>query len=187
MFSFRKQKVALTQADALNALAKLAHPTAGKDLVSANAIQGLRVEDGSVWLTISLAAPTALLRKAVERELKALGARQVDLKFDLTVPQVERLTAALPIGVKNALAIASGKGGVGKSTVASNIAVALAQMGAAVGLMDGDLYGPNIPMMLGIRGQPISMGGKIIPLTGHGVRVMSMGMLVEAGTPVIWR
>jgi ATP-binding protein involved in chromosome partitioning len=95
--------------------------------------------------------------------------------------------AGMHIGVKNAIAVASGKGGVGKSTTAVNLAVALAQMGAAVGLMDGDLYGPNVPMMLGITGQPIAMGGKMVPLTAHGVRVMSMGMLVAAGTPVIWR
>jgi len=187
MFSFRKKKVALTQSDAFDALAKITHPTAGKDLVSASAIKDLRVEDDNVWLSIALTAPSASLRRAVERELKALGARQVNLKLELTVPPDERLTAAMPIGVKNALAVASGKGGVGKSTIAANVAVALAQMGAAVGLMDGDLYGPNIPMMLGIRGQPIAMGGKMIPLSGHGVRVMSMGMLVEAGTPVIWR
>jgi ATP-binding protein involved in chromosome partitioning len=71
--------------------------------------------------------------------------------------------------------------------VATNLAVALAQMGAVVGLMDGDLYGPNIPLMLGIKGQPIAMGGKMVPLSGHGVRVMSIGMLVETGTPVVWR
>ncbi len=187
MFSFGKKKSTLTQADALKALAKIPHPSSGKDLVSANAIKDLRVANGSVALTLPLTAPSASLKQTIERDLKAMGAQHVSVNVELSIPADQRLMATTAIGVKNAIAIASGKGGVGKSTVAANLAVALAQMGAAVGLLDGDLYGPNIPMMLGITGQPIAMGGKMIPLSGHGVRVMSMGMLVEAGTPVIWR
>ncbi len=187
MLPFGKKKSALTQADVLGTLAKVRHPTADQDLVSTGIVKDLRVADGVVTLTVLLNAPSASFRATIIRELRALGARQVEVRIELAIPADSRLTAGLHIGVKNALAVASGKGGVGKSTVAANLAVALAQMGAAVGLLDGDLYGPNIPMMLGIAGQPVAMGGKMIPLSGHGVRVMSMGMLVAPGTPVIWR
>jgi ATP-binding protein involved in chromosome partitioning len=188
MFSFGKKKATLTQENVMAALAKVQDPLVGKDLVALNRVKDVAIDGGKVSLSVLLTAPSATLKKQIEQAVLALdGAKSVNVKIELTIPQDARLVAGMHIGVKNAVAIASGKGGVGKSTVSANIAVALAQMGAAVGLMDGDLYGPNIPMMLGIKGQPIAMGGKMVPLSAHGVRVMSMGMLVEAGTPVIWR
>src|SRR5918995_5834351 len=90
-------------------------------------------------------------------------------------------------GVKRVLAVSSGKGGVGKSTVAANVAVAMAQAGARVGLMDADIYGPNIPTMMGVRTSPQQENGKLIPLEGHGVRLMSMGFLVPEETALVWR
>jgi ATP-binding protein involved in chromosome partitioning len=93
----------------------------------------------------------------------------------------------MDIGVKNAIAVASGKGGVGKSTIATNLALALAQSGASVGLLDADIYGPNIPLMMGVHERPRSANGRILPPEGYGVKLMSMGFLVEEGTPIIWR
>jgi len=99
---------------------------------------------------------------------------------------VQRGVKLVP-GVKNIIAVASGKGGVGKSTVAANLAIALAQTGATVGLLDGDIYGPNLPRMMGVNRQPQHRDGKIVPLEAHGVRFMSMGLLVDAGEAVVWR
>ncbi|MFQ5578878.1 MAG: Mrp/NBP35 family ATP-binding protein, partial [Anaerolineae bacterium] len=98
-----------------------------------------------------------------------------------------RLMGALNIGVHNAIAVASGKGGVGKSTVATNLALSLALDGASVGLLDADVYGPNIPLMMGVTTRPVAANGKIIPPVGHGVKLISMGFLVDPKQPLIWR
>jgi ATP-binding protein involved in chromosome partitioning len=120
--------------------------------------------------------------------LKLEGIREVRIKTESSVPKARDLQARAPIpGVKNIVAVASGKGGVGKTTVAVNIAVALARMGAAVGLMDSDVYGPNVPRMLGIQGSPRAVGDRIQPLEGLGLRVMSMGFLNPGDRPLIWR
>ncbi|MBI1802543.1 MAG: Mrp/NBP35 family ATP-binding protein, partial [Chloroflexi bacterium] len=161
-------------------------------LGGANFFKDVGIAGDRVTVTVILRTPGEMskgkLDKAFSDAVMALGGvKRVSVQFELNIPDDPRLAADFPAGMKNAIAVASGKGGVGKSTVAANLAVALAKMGCAVGLLDGDLYGPNIPMMLGIKGQPVAFGGKMMPLSGHGVRVMSMGMLVEAGTPVIWR
>jgi ATP-binding protein involved in chromosome partitioning len=188
MFSFGKKKSTLTQDNILAALAKVQDPLVKKDLVALNRVKDVKIDGNAVGVTVLFTTPSLTLKRQIERVIVSLdGVKKVVVTVDLTVPPDQRLVAGMHIGVKNAIAVASGKGGVGKSTVATNLAVALTQMGAAVGLMDGDLYGPNIPMMLGIKGQPIALGGKLVPLLGHGVRVMSIGMLVEAGTPVVWR
>ncbi|MEP7200313.1 MAG: Mrp/NBP35 family ATP-binding protein, partial [Chloroflexota bacterium] len=188
MFTFGKKKATLTTDNVMTVLARVRDPLVGKDLVALKRVKDVTIDGSRVTVSVLFTTPSLTLKRQIEQALLALdGAKKVEVKIELTVPPDQRLMAGMHIGVKNAIAVASGKGGVGKSTTAANLAVALAQMGAAVGLMDGDLYGPNIPMMLGIKGQPIMMGGKLVPLSGHGVRVMSMGMLVEAGTPVIWR
>jgi ATP-binding protein involved in chromosome partitioning len=188
MFSFGKKKSSLSSDGVRSALAGVQDPVVHKDLVALNRVKEIAVDGGKVAVTVLFTTPSLTLRQRIEQAIAALdGVKHVEIRIELTVPPDPRLMAGMHIGVKNAIAVASGKGGVGKSTIAANLAVALARMGAAVGLMDGDLYGPNIPMMLGITGQPIAMGGKMVPLSAHGVRVMSMGMLVAAGTPVIWR
>jgi ATP-binding protein involved in chromosome partitioning len=188
MFSFGKKKAPLNNDAVKTALAGVHDPVVHKDLVALNRVKEIAVDGGKLTVTVLFTTPSLTLRRQIEHTLAALdGAKRVDVRIELTVPPDPRLMAGMNIGVKNAIAVASGKGGVGKSTTAANLAVALARMGASVGLMDGDMYGPNIPMMLGISGQPIAMGGKMVPLSAHGVRVMSMGMLVAAGTPVIWR
>jgi ATP-binding protein involved in chromosome partitioning len=107
--------------------------------------------------------------------------------MDASVPQDGRKRGQLSLPIKNAIAVASGKGGVGKSTISVNLAVALAQTGARVGLMDADIYGPNIPTMLGVHAAPGIKDKKMIPATAHGVKLMSMGFLVKPGQPLIWR
>ena len=104
----------------------------------------------------------------------------------MQMPQPEPSPSIIP-GVKHALAVSSGKGGVGKSTVAVNLALALSQTGRTVGLMDGDIHGPNVPMVLGIEGQPDNSGGKILPMEKHGLKVMSLGLIAGEDTPIIWR
>lgn len=188
MFSFNKKKPSVTIEAVKSALAGVQDPVLHKDLLALNRVKDISVDGRKVSVNVLFTTPSQSLRRQIEMAVNALeGVKSVAVRIELSVPPDPRLMAGMHIGVKNAIAVASGKGGVGKSTTAVNLAVALAQMGAAVGLMDGDLYGPNVPMMLGITGQAIAMGGKMVPLTAHGVRVMSMGMLVAAGTPVIWR
>jgi ATP-binding protein involved in chromosome partitioning len=115
------------------------------------------------------------------------GVKEVDIHMDADVPSDGRTRGLLKVPVRNAVAIASGKGGVGKSTVAVNVAVSLAQSGARVGLLDADIYGPNIPTMMGVSQLPGSKDGKLIPALAHGVQLMSIGFLVKPDQPLIWR
>jgi ATP-binding protein involved in chromosome partitioning len=117
----------------------------------------------------------------------ALGAKRVDIKMDANVPNDGKTRGLLTLPVRNAVAIASGKGGVGKSTVAVNVAVSLAQSGARVGLLDADIYGPNIPTMMGVDRLPQPNGDKLIPAEAYGVKMISIGFLVKPGQPLIWR
>jgi ATP-binding protein involved in chromosome partitioning len=115
------------------------------------------------------------------------GVEQVDITMDAEVPADGRSRGLMPIPVRNAIAVASGKGGVGKSTVAVNVAVALAKSGARVGLLDADIYGPNVPTMMGLQQMPPPRNNKMIPAENHGVKVMSIGFLVQPGQPLVWR
>jgi ATP-binding protein involved in chromosome partitioning len=111
----------------------------------------------------------------------------VTVEFDARVPADARLMSKLDIGVRNAIAIASGKGGVGKSTVATNLALSLSLDGAQVGLLDADVYGPNIPLMMGVNERPGARNNKIVPPVGHGIKLISMGFLIDPKQPLIWR
>jgi ATP-binding protein involved in chromosome partitioning len=115
------------------------------------------------------------------------GVKSVEVKLDSDVPNDGRMRGLVNMPIRNAIAIGSGKGGVGKSTVAVNIAVALAQSGARVGLMDADIYGPNIPTMMGVDKLPSPTAQKLIPAEAHGLKLISMGLLVKPGQPLIWR
>jgi ATP-binding protein involved in chromosome partitioning len=176
----------------LAALGKVQEPELHRDLVTLNMIRDLEIEGGAVRFTIVLTTPACPLRGRIEQEAKAAvlavpGVKSVNIKMDSSVPNDGRMRGRLDLPIRNAIAVASGKGGVGKSTVAVNLAVALAQSGARVGLMDADIYGPNIPTMMGVRQIPGANGEKLIPAEAYGVKLMSMGFLVKPGQPIIWR
>ncbi len=184
----------LNETRVLDALRTVQEPELGRDIVTLNMVRDIVVSaDGDVAFTIELTTPACPLKDEIERNaravLRASGAREVAVTW---TSNVRRATPAQPQqllpGVKNILAVASGKGGVGKSTVAANLAVALAQDGASVGLLDADITGPNIPLMLGVEGQPVaSPNNKIVPLERYGVKIISIQFFVPEGQPIVWR
>ena len=177
----------------LDALRSVKDPDLHKDIVSLNFIKDLKVEPNRASFTIELTTPACPVKKQMEDQareavLRVKGIREVDIRMSASVTAGRRGAAKQEIaGVRNIIAVGSGKGGVGKSTVTVNLAVALARAGAKVGLMDADIYGPNIPLMIGITGQPHAVNERIQPLANFGVKVMSMGFLTGQDTPVIWR
>jgi ATP-binding protein involved in chromosome partitioning len=183
-----------TEQQVVEALRKVRDPELEKDVVTLNMARDIAVGDGRVSLTLVLLIPAHPkkdeLDRAVRAELSRLpGVKQVELKYETEVPEGRPgASGKAPIaGVKNIIAVASGKGGVGKTTVAVNLAVALAGLGAKVGLMDADVYGPNVPRMMGVNEMPRAKGDRIQPLDNYGVRVMSMGFLNPGDRPLIWR
>ena len=180
--------------DVLTALRTVQDPDLRRDLVTLGMIEDLLVEDGEVAFTLVLTTAACPLRGQIESDVRRAvmavpGVRDLKLTTTSRMRQPKDPTAdrrALP-GVAHVIAVGSGKGGVGKSTVAANLAIALAQTGAKVGLLDGDIYGPNLPRMLGEHRQPEQREGKIIPLDAHGIRFMSIGLLVPQGESVVWR
>ncbi len=183
-----------TQEQLLQALQAVADPQTGLDFVSTKALKNLRIDGGSVSFDIELGYPAKSLIPGLRDALTA-AARGVNGVQDVSVNISTRVVAhavqrgvQLMPNVKNIIAVASGKGGVGKSTTAANIALALAAEGAAVGLLDADIYGPSQPMMMGIEGRPASEDGKTMePMVNHGVQVMSIGFLVAQDEAMIWR
>ena len=181
----------ITEQQVLNALSKVQEPELHRDLVTLKMIKDVKLCDDAVSFTIVLTTPACPLRNQIETEARAavakIGARQINIKFDASVPSDQRISGQINIPVKSTIAVASGKGGVGKTTIAVNLAIALAQTGAHVGLMDADVYGPNIPIMMGVNEPPQSINERIIPLEAYGVKLMSMGFLVPPDQAVIWR
>jgi len=178
----------------LDALGTVQDPDLHRDLVTLGMIEDLQVEGGRASFTLVLTTAACPLKDQIENDCRTAvtavpGVTDVTLKTTSRMRKPKDPTAerkALP-GVAQVLAIGSGKGGVGKSTVSANLAVALAKTGARVGLLDGDIYGPNLPRMLGVNRQPSFKDGKILPLEAWGVRFMSMGLLVDQGEAVVWR
>lgn len=182
----------ITKEAILSALSKVEEPELHQDLVSLNMIQNLQVEDGKINFDIVLTTPACPLKGKIEAEARQAvlaipGVREVNIRFDAYVRNDGHARGLMEIPVKNAVAIASGKGGVGKTTVAVNLAVALAQSGARVGLLDADIYGPNVPRMMGVDRLPPIQSEKIKPAEAYGVKVMSIGFLVPPGKALIWR
>src|SRR5512140_161135 len=177
----------------LAVLGKVQEPELHKDLVTLNMIRNLEIAaDNTISFTIMLTTPACPLRGRIEKEareavMSVAGGKSATIKWDSDVPNDGRMRGLLTMPIRNAIAVGSGKGGVGKSTVAVNVAVALAQSGARVGLLDADIYGPNTPTMLGVDKLPPPNGPKLVPARAYGLKMMSMGLLVKPGQPLIWR
>ncbi|MFQ5342119.1 MAG: Mrp/NBP35 family ATP-binding protein [Anaerolineae bacterium] len=194
MASFGKQDGSIVdESQVLQALGTVIEPELHRDLVTLNMVSDVQVDGGTVDFKITLTTPACPLQDLIERDareavMKVPGVEVVNVRFDASVPRDNRLFDQIQLRVGNAVAVASGKGGVGKSTVAANLAVSIARDGASVGLLDADIYGPNIPLMLGAKGQrPRVMNEKIQPVEAYGVKIMSMAFLVEEEQPIIWR
>jgi ATP-binding protein involved in chromosome partitioning len=203
-FFRKKQDITMseiTKSSIINSLKKINHPSLDVNHITLNSVRSFETENGKLKLVLSLPVPvnsavqvSSLIKGAILKEFMDL--KDVDLKLESKVPgeisthKDPKKDAVLP-GVKNTIAVASGKGGVGKSTVAVNLAVALAKNGAKVGLIDADVYGPSIPLMLGLTEKPkvyqAENSVKMLPLEKFGVKLMSIGLLVDENSPVIWR
>ncbi|MDQ2736589.1 MAG: iron-sulfur cluster carrier protein ApbC [Pseudomonadota bacterium] len=178
----------------LDALRHVVDPETGRDFVSTKQLRNLRVEAGQVSFDVELGYPArstleALRRTLIEaaRSVEGVANVSVNISSKVVPHAVQRGVQLLP-GVKNIVAVASGKGGVGKSTTAVNLALALAAEGATVGILDADIYGPSQPMMMGLAGKPESADGKTMqPLVNHGIQVMSIGFLIEPDQAMVWR
>jgi ATP-binding protein involved in chromosome partitioning len=176
----------------LQALGTVQEPELHQDLVTLDMIKNLKIDNNKVELTVMLTTPACPLKNVIESDIKKAletvgGVESVKVNFDSNIKQNKGIAEKLQFPVKNIIAIASGKGGVGKSTVSVNVALALAQSGAKVGLLDADIYGPNIPQMLGVDKLPAPQNNKLVPAVVHGIQVISMGFLVGPDQPIIWR
>jgi ATP-binding protein involved in chromosome partitioning len=182
-----------SEAEILEELRKVEDPDLRKDIVSLGFIKNLRIEGGRVAFDLNLTTPACPVKDVMKEQAAALvgalpGVDQVDINLTAEVRQAPQMNKGALAQVRNIVAIGSGKGGVGKSTIAVNVAAALAQSGARVGLLDGDIYGPTMPIMLGVTGLPDHSGGKISPPDAAGLKFMSMGLLVKSyDQPLIWR
>lgn len=190
---FGQKNKAITEDAILQALRTVQEPELHDDLVSLKMIRDITISGDQVGFTIVLTTPACPLRNQMEQEsiaaVKGLvpGVNSVHVRFDAQVRSDNRIANKLNIPVKNIVAVASGKGGVGKSTVSTNLAVSLALEGAKVGVLDADIYGPNIPMMFGLSGKPRVEGNKMVPFNAFDVEVISMGFLVPEGKALVWR
>ncbi|MFQ5508363.1 MAG: Mrp/NBP35 family ATP-binding protein [Leptospirillia bacterium] len=184
----------LTEEIVLEALKNAQEPELGKDLVTLGMIKDIQIDGEKLAFTVQLTTPACPLKTEIEsRCRKALegveGLSHIEVRWGSQVargatnPQMQEMAP----GIKNVIAVSSGKGGVGKTTIAVNLAVSLAREGASVGILDADIYGPNVPKMLGLSGQPLSRDGKMVPPEAHGIHVMSMGFMVDDETPLVWR
>ena len=180
------------------ALSTVIDPDFKKDLVTLNMVKEIEVNDNHITCTIELTTPACPLKEQLESESKAAIEKEIGADYTLEIIFTSKVTTLRDIksevlqGVKNIIVVASGKGGVGKSTISVNLALTLAQSGASVGIIDADIYGPSVPTMLGLKGkrpslQKIDDKHKIVPVTYNDIKVMSIGFLVEEKQAVVWR
>ncbi|MFP4439321.1 MAG: Mrp/NBP35 family ATP-binding protein [Chloroflexaceae bacterium] len=198
MSLFSRGESPVSEQQVLGALSTVQEPELGGDLVSRKMIKDVKVDGGAVAFTVELTTPACPLKDQIRAEAETAvraipGVTSVEVEFTAVVRPQSGIPdqAAIP-GVANVLAVAAGKGGVGKSTVAVNLAVALAQEGAQVGLLDADVFGPSTPLMLGASGQPEAFEdargqAMMVPLEAHGIKLISIGFLIDESQPVIWR
>lgn len=188
----------ITKEAVIEALSQVQEPDLGKDLVTLNMVKDIEIDGKNVSFTVVLTTPACPLKEMIEKAcinaVKLLVDKEAIVNVNLTanVNSNRKDNKSILPGVKNIILVASGKGGVGKSTVAVNLAIGLAAEGAAVGLLDADIYGPSIPIMLGMRDErpkmtEINGKGMIVPLERHGIKAMSIGLLVDEKQAVIWR
>ena len=184
----------LTEQAVLAALRAVKDPDLHKDIVTLGFIKDLKIDAGRVGFAIQLTTPACPVKDQMKAQAEAAvmalaGVERVEVEMTASVRAVGSPDAGrVPVeGVKNVIAVGAGKGGVGKSTVAVNLALALARCGSRVGILDGDIYGPNIPIMLGVQTQLATDGEKIVPARKHGVQIVSMGFLTSDDAAVIWR
>ncbi|MDH4228827.1 MAG: Mrp/NBP35 family ATP-binding protein [Nitrospirota bacterium] len=184
----------LTEQIVLDALSKVQEPELGKDIVTLNMVKDIQINGDKLAFTIQLTTPACPLKSEIEKRCRVAlesvpGLSHIEVRWGSQVARAamnQQMDQMAP-GIKNVIAVSSGKGGVGKTTVAVNLAVALAREGASVGILDADIYGPNVPKMMGLKDKPLSRDGKMVPPEAHGVHVMSMGFLVPDDTPLVWR
>ncbi len=186
--------MSITNEQILNALRELIDPVTNENFVEGKSAKNIKIEGGDISLEIVLGYPgksvTEGIRKQVIARLKKVdGVQNISANvYSKIVSHSAQRGVKLVPGIKNIIAVASGKGGVGKSTTAVNLALALAAEGASVGMLDADIYGPSQPMMLGITGRPASKDGKTMePMEGHGIQAISVGFLIDPETPMVWR
>ena len=188
----------MTQDDVLKALSTVQEPDLGKDLVTLNMVRDIVIEGAYVSFTVVLTTPACPLKDKIKHDcIEAIRtninpAANVMVNFTSSTTTIRADKSTVLPGVKNIIAVVSGKGGVGKSTVSANLALALAQDGATVGLMDADIYGPSVPIMFGVRGERPMMTevegkGMIVPLEKYGIKLLSIGLLVDEKNAVVWR
>src|SRR5438132_4232551 len=188
----RNSRMALTRESVLSALRTVKDPELFKDIVTLNMVKDVKVDGAHVHVHVELTTPACPLKETIKRDVeqavKRIGAETVNIELSANTRGPMQPRKDLLPQVKNVIAVGAGKGGVGKSTIAVNLAVGLQRHGAAVGLMDGDIYGPSMPTLLGIKGQtPQVKGSKIIPFFVHGIHAITIGALVEEEKPLIWR
>src|SRR5678809_722517 len=188
----------MTTEKILEALSNVQEPDLGKDLVTLNMVTDIEISGNNVSFTVVLTTPACpmkdMISNACVNAIKILVNKEANVKVNFTSNTTTKRTdpgSVLP-KVKNIIAVVSGKGGVGKSTVAANLALALSQSGAKVGLMDADIYGPSVPIMFGVRGErpmmiEIGEKGMIAPLERYGIKLISIGLLVDEKNAVVWR
>src|SRR5438552_10631716 len=182
------------ESDVLEALKVVQDPDLHRDIVSLGFIKGLKIDRAAVSFTIELTTPACPVKDQMRDQARAAvmqvpGVIAVDVNLSARVREAvgaDGGRVALP-GVKNVIAVGAGKGGVGKTTVAVNLAIALAKCGSKVGIIDGDIYGPNVPIMLGMKSELVTDGQKIVPAEKYGLQVISMGFLTKDDAPIIWR
>lgn len=190
----RKNQAAnnISEETVMAALSTVIEPELHRDLVSLNMVRDLQVEGNDVAFTIMLTTPACPLKGKMEGDARAAlaqvdGIGDVTIRFDANVPADQRINQQVGQQFRNTIAVSSGKGGVGKSTVAVNLAIALAQTGARVGLLDADILGPNVPMMMGVDKMPPPRERKMVPAEAFGVKFISTGFLVKPDQPLVWR